>query len=149
MNARELQPLLAGGQFDPGSIDPRSRALVVAFQSWLGVGDTQVLINFRDGRVRSIDHGECFSKTSTNVAPTLVVVSIPGIADTVGKERYAVEAAITAVERVTDHDLMELVAQVPAGEPWRGPVARRAQIASWLSDRRSQIRALMEAWLRS
>jgi hypothetical protein len=148
-NVRELQPFLAGGQFDPASIDSRSRALVVAFQTWLGVGDTQVLINLKDGRVRSIDHGECFSNTAAPGDPSLTLVAIPGVADTTGKERYAVEAAIAAIESVSDRDIMESVAQVPTGEPWRGPVARRVEIASWLSARRDRVRTVMEAWLNS
>ncbi len=148
-NARDLAPFLAGGQFNPVSIDARSRALVVAFQTWLGVADTQVLINFRDGRVRSIDHGDCFATTSSPGDPVLILVDIPGVGAAIGKERYAVEAAIRAVESVTDRDLMESVAQVPAGEPWRGPVARRAEIASWLAARRDRIRTVMEGWLNS
>ncbi len=53
VNARELQPFMARAQFDPGAIDARSRALVVAFQTWLGVQDEQVLIRLTDGRVSS------------------------------------------------------------------------------------------------
>jgi hypothetical protein len=148
-NARELAPLLSGGQFDPASIDARSRALVVAFQTWLGVADTQVLINFKDGRVRSIDHGDCFANTAAGGDPPLILVDIPGVDASVGKERYAVEAAVRAIEGVSDRDLMEAVAQVPSGEPWRGPVARRAEIASWLAPRRDRMRTVMEGWLNS
>ena len=42
VNARDLQPMLGGGQFDPKLVDAAAQALVVAFQTWLGVDDTQV-----------------------------------------------------------------------------------------------------------
>jgi hypothetical protein len=147
-NARQLQGVLASGLFNPASIDARSRALVVAFQTWLGLADAQVLINLRDGRVRSIDHGDCFSNTAAAGPPPLVIVDIPGVDRSIGRDRFAIEAAVSAIEGTSDRDLTDAVAGIPAGEPWRGPASRRLEIANWLSVRRSLIREVMEEWLR-
>ena len=81
VNARDMAPFLAGGQFQAGAIDPASRVLVVAFQSWLRIADTQVLVNCDDGSVLSIDHGDCFGATAVMDDPSPIVVSIPGVDD--------------------------------------------------------------------
>ncbi len=147
VNARDLGPLLGTKGFDPGAIDPSSRAMVVAFQTWLGVGDTQVLINLKDGRVRSIDHGECFSSTETLDDPSLIVVPIPGIDPEVGRDQTSVDAAIAKVVGVTDRQIVEAVTRIPLGEPWRSPGERRLEIARWLARRRDRIKEVMLTWL--
>jgi hypothetical protein len=146
VNAREIQPLLGSGQFDPRLLDAGSRALVVAFQTWLGVADTQVLINMKTGQFRSIDHGDCFSNTKDLVQPTLNVLAIPGVPDDVGCDPGSVETAVARIEAVTDQHLIEAVARIPVGEPWRGPSERRLEIANWLAHRRGCLREVLATW---
>jgi len=149
VNARDLQPFISGGTFDAGLIDPVSGARVIVFQTWLGLGDTQVLIRIADGRVLSIDHGDCFGATGTHSDPTVVVTSIPGVPDNVGKEWKYVEPAVGLIETINDKVLLESVARVPGGEPWRSPVDRRIQIADWLAHRRGRLREVMRTWTRT
>jgi hypothetical protein len=146
VNARDLQPLLGSGQFNPGLVDAGSRALVVAFQTWIGVDDTQVLINMKTGQVRSIDHGACFGSTGQLTPPTLIALPIPGVADDVGRDQASVENAVTRIESVTDRQLIEVVTRIPVGDPWRGPSDRRLEIANWLAFRRDQLREVMRRW---
>ncbi len=79
VNSKGVRKLLDRGDFDPSKVDSASRARVVAFQSWVGVGDVQVLIKLTDGTVFSIDHGECFGATSPLSNPTLTVATIEGV----------------------------------------------------------------------
>jgi len=44
VNGRELAGILGPGVLPAAGIDPVSRALVFVFQTWIGVGDTQVLV---------------------------------------------------------------------------------------------------------
>jgi len=146
VNVRDLQPLLGSGQFNPGLVDAGSRALVVAFQTWVGVDDTQVLINMKTGQVRSIDHGACFSSTGQLSPPTVIALAIPGVADGVGRDQASIENAVARIEAVTDRHLIEAVTRIPVGEPWRGPSDRRLEIANWLTYRRDKLREVMATW---
>jgi hypothetical protein len=85
VNARELEAILGPGNLPPTGIDGRSRAIVFAFQTWIGVGDTQVLVGLADGRIYSIDHGECFSATSSPTDPSPIVAGIPGLTEDIKK----------------------------------------------------------------
>src|SRR5262249_2939597 len=60
-NTKKLQELLNNGQFKPQSVDGASRARVIVFQSWMGVGDEQALVNLTTGYVYCIDNGDCFA----------------------------------------------------------------------------------------
>jgi hypothetical protein len=146
VNARDLQPMLGGGQFDPKLVDAAARALVVAFQTWLGVDDTQVLINLRTGQVRSIDHGACFANTTSATPRALNALAIPGVPDDLGRDPAAIEEATLRIESVTDQQLVDAVTRIPVGEPWRAPTERRLEIANWLAFRRSKIREVMAQW---
>jgi hypothetical protein len=57
-NLRHVTALRPDGTLDPATLDASTRAIVVVFQTWLGVGDTQILVDLRTGRLLSIDHGE-------------------------------------------------------------------------------------------
>ena len=148
VNARDLSPFMQSGQFDPGRIDPVSRARAVVFQTWIGAGDSQVLISLTDGTVSSIDHGACFSDVSDLGDPSMIVTDIPGVAPDVGRDRQHCEPALRSIERLGDRDLLDAVSRVPAGDPWRSPVDRRTDIARWLLHRRGRLRTVIEAWLR-
>ena len=148
VNARELSPLMASGQFQAGAIDPATRARVVAFQTWIGVGDSQVLISLTDGKVLSIDHGECFGNVDDLVSPpALVLTDIPGIAPDVGRDSVHVIAAVERIEAITEANLVEAVSQIPAGSNWSAPSDRRLSIAKWLLARRDSLRPVLEGWM--
>jgi len=149
INSKDLQPFLAGGQFDPGIVNPSSRARVIAFQTWLGVVDAQVLVSMTDGSIWTIDHGDAFAATATQTDPSIVIAPIPGVPDTVGKEVTYVEEAVRRIELISDNDLLIAVAGIPAGDPWRSPVDRRVEIAQWLAHRRGRIREVMGRWLQT
>lgn len=148
INARDLGPLIGTGGFAPGAIDPASRARVVAFQTWLGVGDAQVLVGLTNGVVYSLDHGDAFGNTASDESPTIILTDIPGVSADVGRETVHIEAAVGRIEAVSDSDILEAVAGIPTGDPWRSPAARRLEIAEWLVRRRAQLRGVMMAWVR-
>jgi hypothetical protein len=148
VNARDLAPLASSGQFHPGLVEPESRARVIVFQTWLGVGDSQVLVSVTDGKVLSIDHGDCFGTlTSPAEPPMSVVTDIPGVSPDVGREADHVLAAVARVEAVTDNDLLRAIAQVPGGDAWQSPSDRRLSIGRWLAERRDMLRGVMQSWM--
>lgn len=149
VNARDLQPFMQSGVFKPGLVDAVTRARTIAFQSWIGAGDSQVLLSLTAGTVFSIDHGDCFGSTATLTDPTIIATDIPGVAPTVGKDPQSVDLALSRMEAVSDRDLIEAVARIPSGDPWRSPVGRRVEIAGWLAHRRDRLRAVMTAWLQT
>ena len=149
MNSRDLDKLTPEdfeAKFDAKLVDPKARALVVAFQTWIGVGDVQVLINLKTGKVRSIDHGECFTATNPVVDPTLNLLSIKGLDPKLGSDAASVAAAADQIEAVTDQQILDAVAGIPLGESWRSPASRRLEIATWLAARRPLVREVMKAW---
>src|SRR5260370_40598439 len=77
MNTRDFG-LLAPGDFDPKLVDPPARALVAAFQTWIGVADGQILVTLRPGRIRSMDYGACFMGAEHLTVPCLKIDSICG-----------------------------------------------------------------------
>jgi hypothetical protein len=146
VNARDLG---ATGAVLPGAgIDAPSRALVTAFQTWLGVGDTQVLVRVDDGHVFSIDHGEAFGLLAPT-DPTPVVVPIPGVDDRIGRRPGDVLPAVARIAGVTDRELMDAVAGTPAGGAWRSDLTRRREIVEYLAYRRDRLQEVMDAWCRA
>jgi hypothetical protein len=149
MNGRDLDQLTPEdfqAKFDANLVDPKARALVVAFQSWVGVGDVQILVNLKTGKIRSIDHGECFNVTDPAATPTLIVLPIKGVPQDLGSDSESVDAAATQIEAVTDQQILDAVSGIPLGEPWKSPAARRLAIATWLAARRPLVREVMKAW---
>jgi hypothetical protein len=149
VNARELEAILGPGNLPPTGIDGRSRAIVFAFQTWIGVGDTQVLVGLADGRIYSIDHGECFSATSSPTDPSPIVAGIPGLTEDIKKHPGFIRTGIERIERLTENDLLFAIAHVPVGGPWQSPADRRLGIANWLAYRRGKLREVIELWLKS
>jgi len=146
VNARDLQPFIAGGKLPASAIDPPSRARAVVFQTWLGVGDQQVLVSLTNGHVYSIDHGDCFGDLSRPLPIRPVVTSIPGVGDGLGNEPALVRVVVSAIEAVSDVDLLNAVSKVPAGDAWRSPTDRRLKVAAWLAERRDNFCAAMAGW---
>jgi len=145
INTRDFG-LLAPGDFDPKLVDPSARALVVAFQTWIGVADVQILVNLKTGRIRSIDHGDCFMATDHLTDPVLTVVPIDGVPSSLGNDPTSLEAAADRIESVTDQQVVEAVARIPLGDPWKSPASRRLEIANWLAYRRSKVRDVIAKW---
>jgi hypothetical protein len=149
MNTKDMQQLLGPGAFDPNSVDARSRTLVTAFRSWIGVGDPQLLVNLKDGTVFSIDHGDCFGDVSAFDDPVINVTPIPTVDDAVGKDEFCVRAAVRRVKEISDPTILECVSRVPLGGAWQSEPSRRLDIARWLVHRRDRMEEVMNAWLTS
>lgn len=145
VNSRELDQL-APPEFNPELLDPESRALVVAFQTWIGVKDVQVLVNFKSGRIGSIDHGDCFSDTTAGDEPKLNRLTIKGVPDSLGSDQVSLGGAAKKIEEVTDQEILEAVARVPDGTAWQSAVDRRVEIAKWLVGRRGELREVLKTW---
>ena len=148
VNSRELSPLLAGGEFRANAVDPQSRARTTVFHTWLGMSDAQVLISLTDGKVMSIDHGDCFGILEDPAGkPVVIRVDIPGVDQNVGREERYVLPAVDRIEAVTESDMLEAVARIPAGGQWRSSAERRLAIGRWLIQRQQQVRGVMSAWM--
>jgi hypothetical protein len=147
VNARDLTVL--GASLPSKGIDAPSRARVVAFQTWLGIGDAQVLVRLTDGFVFSIDHGDAFGSLSASTDPSPIVTDIPGVTSDVGRRRGDIMPAVAAIEAVTDRDLIETVAQIPSGAAWRSELTRRKDIVAYLAHRRDRLKEVMATWAQS
>jgi len=147
VNARELHQLLPQQNLAARCFSSARRALTIVFQSWIGVGDQQVLVNITNGHIFSIDHGECFGSASSMDEPTVVITDIPGIDPQCGRSRHDVLVAVERIEALTDREILNAVAQVPRGQSWDSDTGRRLQIGHWLAYRRGRIREVMEEWV--
>lgn len=141
LNARELG-LVGITTLDPAKVSAVDRALVVAFHSWTGTSDAQVLLNLQTGRVHTIDFGDSFSDVAGD--PGLVVLDLPGIPT--GHGREAAENACDRIEGVTDDQITRAVAKVPWGGGWGASQGKRLELAERLADRRSKVRGVMMSW---
>lgn len=149
---KELPQLLGGRTLKPSEVDAASRALVVAFHTWLHVRDTQALITLPDGRLHSADHGDCFGDLSTR-NPSLVAMKLPCVQDesNIGRQAALVEAAADAIEAVTDEQLLRATSRIPDTDSpaWNASQSRRLEVARWLSDRRGKVREVLLNWVSS
>jgi hypothetical protein len=145
-NARDIEVVIAGGALDPSLIDALARSRVVAFQTWIGVHDAQVLVRATDGQVFSFDHGDAFGDTENRADPQVIVTPIPGVAESVGRRPGDVTVAVAAIESIGDDQIIHAVSGIPHGEPWRSPVSRRAAIVEYLIHRRGRLREVMTQW---
>jgi hypothetical protein len=143
-NLRHLAGVLGGGQLDPTKIDMQSRARVLAFQTWLGVQDTQILVDLRDGKLMSIDHGDWGASLATDSDPA--VVPTPGVPNDVGRAVQPVEVAVRRIREITDEQLLEAVARMPTDPEWNADRSRRLQVARWLRWRRDRLTGVIRAW---
>jgi hypothetical protein len=146
VSSRDITQFLADGQFNPKVIDPRYRARTVVFQSWIDVGDQEVLVSLTNGKVLSIDHGRCFCRPEILTPPSVVVAGIPGVDNNVGRKAEHVRSAVNLIESITDEVLLRAVAQIPNGERWNSAAERRLAIGRWLAYRRDRLRRVMRAW---
>lgn len=114
------------------------------FQSWLGMGDHQVLVHKQTGHVCSIDH-ERLLHQGTDEAPVPVVKTLC-YGTTPRKDLTVVRAALSRIEAVTDGDLLAAVAARPGSFPTLLERPERLEIARRLAARRDRLRPVMEAW---
>lgn len=149
VNARDLQPLIGGATFDPNVVSQLARARVIAFQTWMGVNDAQVLVRLTAGDLFSFDHGAAFQDVSDRTDPKVVVTDIPGVDLKIGKRPGDMAVAIKELEAITDNQILDSVSNIPHGEPWRSLLARRSEIAEFLIDRRSRLQGVLMGWARS
>lgn len=149
-NVKQLPQYLKDGSFDPSHLDASSRARLIVFQTWIGVEvDTQALVQFSSGKVLSIDHGSAFGSTTDQSKPRVIKLDIPGVPDTVGTDATNVRRAVSAVEQLSDEEILSAVAKMPDESGWNAAKDRRFQIFDWVRSRRDRLREVMEQWLKT
>jgi hypothetical protein len=144
-NFRHITEKAPDGNLDPQRLDAVSVARVIAFQTWVGAGDTQMLVDLRTGRLLSIDHGDVVAVNSLNSPPAIVVAE--GIPVDVGNEAGVMRPALERIERVSDEDLLRAVAGAPDDVEWNAGADRRLAIAESLALRRDALREVITQWM--
>lgn len=142
VNARDVHTL--GVPHLLGMIDGASMARVIAFQTWLGILDNQLMI-LPDGTVVSIDHGACFDERS--MLNPMMVRFVPGVYFGVAKKREYLEPVIRQIEAFTIDNLITAVSRVPEDVRWNSSPDRCVKIIRFLEARKTQVRAVLEGWL--
>lgn len=133
---------------DPSKVDWNSWARVVAFQTWLYAGDPQAVIRATDGKIFSVDHGDCFRELAPGRPTGLIVPNLYGISGT-QFDATAVALAVDAIESITEQDLVMAAAGIPGDDPgWRMSIERRVRVIEWLMDRQPGVREVMRWMLR-
>jgi hypothetical protein len=143
-NFRHISEKAPDGNLDPARLDARSVTRVVVFQTWIGAGDTQILVDLRTGRLQSIDHGDLACVSNPGSAPALIVA--PGLPPGVGRDPATVSDEVARIERLTDENLLQAVAGSPDDAEWQADPGRRLAIAEGLRLRRELLREVMEQW---
>jgi hypothetical protein len=143
---RDIMTLLGIPGLDSRLVDERSRALVIAFQTWINDEDSQVLIDLSTSRVLSIDHGRSFLELPKGPPSRIVVTPIAGVPDAYGLGAGAMGWALDQLEALNEQDILESVAGCPDGDQWRSLLDRRVRIAEWLIQRQMALREVMRQW---
>jgi hypothetical protein len=143
-NLRHLGHVLPGGELDPKKVEIQSRVGVLVFQTWLGVADTQILVDLRNGRLMSLDHGDWAGDVSAMTDPALIPT--PGVSPDFGRVAKHVETALRRTRAVTDEQLLDAVARMPTGAEWNADPGRRLEVARWLGWRRDRLPGVIRAW---
>lgn len=144
-SSKRLARLVGGGGI-PVPVNGSSRAIVVAFQTWLNVDDPQVLINILTGDVETHDHGDTFGQLLKGPPSAVVIAKIPGVPDHFGLGRAELDMAIRRIETLTELDILWAVSGLPDGPGWRASFARRLAIAEWLIRRQRRLREVLMGW---
>jgi hypothetical protein len=142
-NLKDVAGLAPSGTVDPAKLEPVSLALVVAFQTWIGAEDAQVLVDFRTGRTTSIDHGTYRALTAPADLSVVVTTRLP--ADRAREEGH-LHAAVDRIKAVTDEELLSSVSRMPNAAEWRAERHRRIAIAEALASRRDKLEEVMARW---
>jgi hypothetical protein len=144
-NFRHISEKAPDGNLDPARLQPGSVARVVAFQSWIGADDTQILVDLRTGKLFSIDHGALAAIASPGGSPQVVVA--PGIPADIGRVSALMLPTIERIEAITDEDLLRAVAGAPDDPIWCTLDEGRLAIAESLRLRRDALRQVLTQWL--
>jgi hypothetical protein len=148
----DVSPVLPSKALGPGnapikiSSDGRARACV--FQSWIDVADEQLLISTTDGRVYSNDHGEAFRELLPG-PPRIVLADTGGLRLDWSSSFDAGLEMVSAIEELTDYEILVAVAGIPDEVGWNALFDRRLAIAKWLMKRREMLRVEYIKWSRS
>lgn len=146
INLKDIPTLSPGLTFPPRVIDAASRARVVAFHTWFGFSDCQMFVGLGNGKVVTADLGGCLGDVVTQTNPTLTVLDIPGLPSNHGSQGDCVNAAVEAIESLTDDDILSAAAAMPGEPRWSGDRPQRLARAKWLAGRRSKVRGVLEQW---
>lgn len=146
ISARDVGVLLGTKRLEVASLDEDSRALAIAFQTWLNDEDSQVLIDLQSGHVFSIDHGLCFRELLKGPPTRVVITPIPGIPDSFGLRAEPMDNALARIEALSEQDILAAMSRVPDGDGWLSLLDRRLAIANWLISRQSALREVMRQW---
>ena len=145
ISSKKLADFLSGHSIGL-PIDVASRAIVIAFQTWLNVEDAQVLVNTLTGQVETHDHGETFRELKKGPPSRIVVARIPGVADHAGLSRPELELAVRRIEAITPDEILWAVSGIPDEPGWGGGFERRLAIAEWLIKRQARLREVLTGW---
>ncbi len=146
INVKNIAQIAPGLQLTAANVDSATRARAVAFHTWLGLEDPQILLDLGNGKVTSIDHGGCFRDVGNQADPALIVIDIPGVARNHGCEAGCVKEAVERIESTDDTDIMNAIARIPNEPNWNADPNRRLAIGRWLSRRRPLVREVMRQW---
>ncbi len=137
--------------YNPRWVNGAEWSLVIAFLTWLGMLDRQVLVRLTDSRLFTIDYGACFGDVSGASAANMGIIMpmLEGVDPQLAKNVAHVREAIERIEAVSDTDIVTAVAGVPDEHGWEGSLRRCAAIGQWLSARRGLLRDAMENWAHS
>ncbi len=128
------------------NIDAWSRAGIVAFHTWINASDEQVVVRMADGRLYSIDHGDCFRTLMPGRPSRIVVVQLFGVPDDLGRDWSLIEPHVSRIENLTEDEILAFVAGIPDEPGWGAMFERRLDIAKWLIDRQPHLREELSKW---
>jgi hypothetical protein len=140
------QLLKLGYTPDPAKVDWPSWVRTIAFHTWIYAGDPQAVLRVTDGRIFSIDHGDCFRELLRGGPTGLIVPALYGVAGVSFDQSY-LSGAIDTVEDVSESDLVRMAARIPDGPGWRMPIERKIRLIEWLLDRQPGVREVI-GWRR-
>jgi hypothetical protein len=142
-NLRYLGQQVPTGVLDPARLDDRSVARVIAFQSWIGADDTQVMVDLRTGHVLSVDHGAYRAFSSSDPQPVIA----PGIPPGFAQSAAVIEPEIDRIEALGDEEILRATSRMPDGTEWRADSGRRFALAESLALRRDRLRHALGQWM--
>jgi hypothetical protein len=144
--SRDLAHTFVNGVLPPSvvsRIDSHQRALVVVFQTWLHLADTQAFLEMASGRLYSADHGDWGPDVAAPTTRTVIFT------DGLPRDRpptSAIDAAVARVQAFSDEVLLEDVSRIPDDPGWQADAGRRLQVAEWLASRRDCLDGVMATW---
>jgi hypothetical protein len=144
-SSKRLINLMGNGGFTLPVNQP-SRAVVVAFQTWLDVSDPQVLINTLTGDIETHDHGDTFGELKKGPPSRVVIARLPGVPERPSFARQELEDAVRRIETLAETEILAAVAGIPNEPGWQATFARRLAIAEWLIKRQRRLREVLLGW---